>query len=69
MWESVYVKNLQEDSNYKPIEFSTKHRGTYCVWELAAVWHERHAWVRFLSSKRDNSAKLDYIRDRFSGTV
>jgi hypothetical protein len=44
----------------------SEHRGTFCVWELEAVWHERHAWVRFLSSERDEAAKLAYINDRYS---
>ena len=69
MWESVYVKDLTGAGGYEPILFENSHRGTYCVWELGAVWHERHAWVRFLSSKRDEEAKLAYINDRFSGRM
>jgi hypothetical protein len=67
IWESVYVKDLTEDTDYRLVEFEGTHRGTFCVWELAPVWHERQAWVRFLSSKRDEQAKLAYINDRFSG--
>jgi len=69
LWESVYVKDLNQTDGYELTKFDTSHRGTYCVWELAAVWHERHAWVRFLSSKRDDEAKLAYINDRFSGLI
>jgi hypothetical protein len=69
MWESVYVKDLTQAGGYRPIAFDSSHRATYCVWELGAVWHERHAWVRFLSSKRDVQAKLDYVNDLFSGRV
>ncbi|MEP7291924.1 MAG: hypothetical protein ABI835_09075, partial [Chloroflexota bacterium] len=60
---------LTQAGSYDPLPFASSHRGTYCVWELGAVWHERHAWVRFLSSKRDQEAKLAYITDRFSGRV
>lgn len=67
MWEAVYFKRVGETAGYQPNKFEREHRGTYCVWELAIVWHERHAWVRFLSSARDNAAKLTYINDRFSG--
>jgi hypothetical protein len=67
MWESVYVKEVASAEDYRPINFAGTHRGTYCVWELAPIWHERHAWVRFLSSKRDVAAKLAYVNDRFSG--
>ncbi len=70
IWESVYARDVtQAASEWRPILFESEHRGTFCVWELGAVWHERHAWVRFLSSKRDEAAKLAYINDRFSGNI
>ncbi len=69
IWESAYAKNLETAGGYQPIPSPNNHVGTFCVWELGAVWHERHAWVRFLSSKRDLAAKLAYIGDRFSGMV
>ena len=69
IWESVYVQDVSQNSGYRLQEFEGSHRGTFCVWELAPVWHERHAWVRFLSSQRDEEAKLAYINDRFSGLI
>lgn len=69
LWESVYVNDPARGRDYELTEFPQTHRGTYCVWELAPIWHERHAWVRFLSSKRDEEAKLAYINDRFAGLV
>lgn len=69
IWESVYVNDPRQDNVYRLAEYGGSHRGTFCVWELAPVWHERHAWVRFLSSQRDEQAKLAYINDRFSGLV
>jgi hypothetical protein len=69
LWESVYTKDLTSGGGYALTNFGGTHRGTYCVWELGAVWHERHAWVRFLSSPRDDAAKLAYINDRFSGRI
>ena len=69
IWETAYAKNMTQAAGYQPIPYETIHRGTFCVWELGAVWHERQAWVRFLSSQRDEAAKLAYINDRFSGLV
>jgi hypothetical protein len=69
IWESVWYKEVASSASYEPNVYPTSHRGTYCVWELGAVWHERHAWVRFLSSKRDDAAKLAYINDRFAERV
>jgi hypothetical protein len=66
IWESVHFKDLNGTGGYVPGTFNSEHRGTFCVWELEAVWHERHAWVRFLSSGRDEAAKLAYINDRYS---
>ena len=69
VWESIYVKDVTMDEGYHVLEFEQSHRGTFCVWELGPIWHERHAWVRFLSSKRDEAAKQAYIDDRFSGLI
>ena len=69
IWESVYVKEVARDDSYALVTFEQSHRATFCVWELGPVWHERHAWVRFLSSKRDQEAKLAYVNDRFAGLV
>lgn len=69
MWEAVYVKDVTQREAYEPLNIESSHRGTYCVWELAPVWHERNAWVRFLSSKRDEEAKMAYVNDSFSGRV
>lgn len=69
MWESVYAKRADEPGGYQPVPQESSHKATYCVWELGPVWHERNAWVRFLSSARDDTAKQAYLDDRFSGSV
>ena len=69
IWESAYAKEVAAAGGYVAIEFENSHRATFCVWELGPIWHERHAWVRFLSSRRDEQAKLAYISDRFAGMV
>ena len=69
MWESVFAKRADEPGGYQPVPQESAHKATYCVWELGPVWHERNAWVRFLSSTRDDAAKQAYLDDRFSGSV
>ena len=69
MWKSIFVKEAGQSEPYEAILFETDHKGTYCVWELGVIWHERNAWVRFLSSRRDEEAKLEYVNDLFSGRV
>jgi hypothetical protein len=43
------------------------HKPTFCVWELAPVWHEVGAWNRFLSTSRDEAAAETWLGDRFVG--
>jgi hypothetical protein len=69
MWQSIYLKKADLPENYTPLIFNNNHKGTYCVWELGVVWHERNAWVDFINSKRDHGAKLTYLNDVFSGSV
>lgn len=69
MWESVYLKNIAEPDSYSALKFENDHKGTYCVWELGIVWHERNAWVRFIESARDDIAKEEYLNDQFSGMI
>ena len=69
IWESVFAKEAEDAGPYRPVTFEQSHRAAFCVWELAPIWHERNAWTRFLSSPRDEAAKLAYINDRFSGLV
>lgn len=67
LWESVYWKPV-DGGPYERVK-KGDHAATYCVWELAAVWHERNAWDRFLDSARDEPALQAYLDDRFSGVV
>lgn len=69
LWESAYVNMVAQPGGFSPITYETNHRGTYCVWELGPIWHERNAWVRYLASPRDEAAKQVYVNDRFSGLV
>lgn len=68
LWESVFALDRPE-ADFRPFAFETHHRGTFCVWELGAVWHEQQAWRRFLRSDRGAAAKRTYLEDRFSGLV
>lgn len=45
------------------------HKPTFCVWELAPVWHETKAWERFLISARDETAAKIWQRDVYSGAA
>ena len=69
LWESVFAKDDAATEDFRTYPFKTTHRGTYCVWELGAVWHEQQAWRRYLLSGRDAAAKRAYLADRTRGPV
>ena len=69
VWESVYAKDGAKDPQFKPFTYQSSHRGTFCVWELGIVCHEKQAWIRFLNSPRGASDVQRYLDDRFEGLV
>ena len=68
-WESVFAKDNAAAQDFRTYPYKTTHRGTYCVWELGAVWHEQQAWRRYLLSQRDEAAKRVYLADHYRGPV
>lgn len=69
VWETVYAKTGPNDPEFKLWTYKTAHRGTFCVWELGVVWHEKQAWVRFLNSARGEADLRRYLEDRYEGVV
>lgn len=67
LWETVFYKNgdAMEDFDLWPRE--GMHKPTFCVWELAAVWHETKSWERFLLSSRDHQAAETWLKDTYEG--
>lgn len=68
LWKTVYLKDRTRSGGFELFSLGT-HIPTFCVWELAPVWHEQQAWVRYLCSKRDDEARYAYLNDRLSGLV
>jgi hypothetical protein len=68
MWQTLYSRDGDNDA-FGPVEHEDQHRPAQCVWELGATAHERLAWTRYLTSDRDDTAKRDYLADRFAGPV
>jgi hypothetical protein len=69
VWETVYAKKDDDDPGFALWPRPEPHLPTFCVWELGAVWAEVQAWKRYLTSSRDEAAKLAYLSDRFEGVV
>ena len=69
LWETVWAKNGETSPGFQPSVVEGSHRPTYCVWELAAVCHERTAWSEYLRSSRDDDAKQAYLRSSYEGSA
>jgi len=67
VWETVFYKDGDAMPDFAPFPREGMHKPTFCVWELAAVWHEKEAWERFLISARDASAAQLWQRDLYAG--
>lgn len=69
LWESVYAKQSDADPGFSLFPLPGPHRGTFCVWELGAVWREHQAWRRYLLSDRSEANKQAYLAETYSGPV
>jgi hypothetical protein len=67
IWQTVYYKDGDAMPDFLLFPRDGTHKPTLCVWELVPVWHEQQAWVRFLSSARDEAAAEAWLGDRFAG--
>jgi hypothetical protein len=68
MWETLYAQDYRHGGGFSLVPQGT-HLEVSCVWELGAVLHERQAWTEYLTSARDEEAKLGYLHSRFTGSV
>lgn len=69
VWETVFYKNGDAMADFALWPRDGMHKPTYCVWELAPVWHEKEAWERFLKSARDETAAQGWLRDLYAGAA
>ena len=67
LWETVWYKNGDAMPEFALFPREEPHKPTFCVWELAPVWHEVGAWNQFLSTPRDEAAAQTWLDDRYIG--
>ena len=67
LWETVFYKDGDAMTEFALFPRDGTHKPALCVWELVPVWHEQQAWVRFLTSSRDEAAAQLWLRDQFAG--
>lgn len=66
LWHAILVRPTDGSTRFQQ-EWPSKTSASFCVWEMAPIWHERNAWERYLWSSRDNKAKRDYLDDQLAG--
>jgi hypothetical protein len=69
VWETVFYKDCEAMADFALWPRDGMHKPTYCVWELAPVWHETKSWERFLMSARDETAAQVWQRDLYTGAA
>lgn len=69
LWETVYAKDGNGQPEFSRFQTGGHHRPNYCVWELAAVMHEKDAWRRFLVSERGVEDRRHYLEDIYNGAA
>lgn len=67
LWSTVFYKDGDKMADFAPFPRDGAHKPAYCVWELVPVWHEQQAWVRFLTSPRDEAAAQAWLGDLYAG--
>jgi len=67
VWETVFYKDGERMTDFALWPRDGMHKPTFCVWELAPVWHEKEAWERFLLSSRDETAGRTWLHDLYAG--
>ena len=69
LWETLFYKDGAAMADFALFPREGMHKPTFCVWELAPVWHEKEAWERFLESARDETAAQVWQRDLYAGAA
>jgi len=67
LWSTVFYKDGDAMADFAPFPRDGAHKPAFCVWELVPVWHEQQAWVRFLTTPRDEAAAQEWLGDRYAG--
>jgi hypothetical protein len=67
LWQTVHYKQNDATPDFSLFPRDAAHKPTLCVWELVPVWHEQQAWVRFLTSPRDEAAAEGWMGDVYAG--
>ena len=69
LWETVWYKNGDAMHDFAVFPRDPAHLPTYCVWELAPIWHEQQAWSRFLTTDRGLDSVVKWTEQLYCGSA
>lgn len=64
LWKTIFFLETDSMKDFALFPQEDTHKDTFCVWELAVVSHEMHAWTTYLMSNR-----TDKDADKYLATV
>ncbi|CAA9552156.1 MAG: hypothetical protein AVDCRST_MAG87-948 [uncultured Thermomicrobiales bacterium] len=68
LWHAILVRPADGSADFRQ-EWPSQTSASFCVWEMAPMWHERNAWERYLNSSRDDDAMRAYLTDQLTGST
>lgn len=68
LWPAILVRRADGSTGFQQ-EWPGRTSGSFCVWEMAPMWHERNTWERYLLSLRDDDAMRAYLEDQLAGST
>lgn len=66
LWLDVHTRAADATGSFRRMTIGIDS-SAFCTWELAPIWHEREAWVRYLRSDRDIAARRQFVADVLDG--
>lgn len=61
LWKTIYFLEADTMEDFALWPQDEPHKDTFCVWELAVVFHETQAWTTYLISNRTDQDADKYL--------
>ena len=68
LWHAILIRPADGSAAFTQ-EWPSRTTGSFCVWEMAPMLHERNAWECYLLSPRDDDAMGAYLSDQLAGST
>jgi hypothetical protein len=68
LWDSLFYREAGESGAWTSTP-QGEISPVCCVWEMAPIWHERNAWIRYLESARTRTDREAWLADTLRETV